>query len=155
MKAIVGAFNQENSLVGALSVITNHRVDLLFKLLSGHLAPQLNFQFLTSGLSAQESGVKTGGRGAWNKLQAVRLFFYHDRSSFLLPMLQNLLSMYNFHKGDLINITNRQINLYYHLQISSSLPGHLTTAAGGAGQRQTRSLLSQPRLNSSCHQILQ
>ena len=42
--------------------------------------------------------------------------------------------MYNFHKSDLINITNRQINLYYHLQISSSLPGHLTTAAGVAGR---------------------
>ena len=64
MNAIVGALNQENSLVGAFSVITNLCVDLRFKLLSGHLAPQLNFQFLTSGLSAQESGVKTGGRGS-------------------------------------------------------------------------------------------
>ena len=110
---------------------------------------------ISCGLSAKESGVKTGGRVIVTKLQAVRLFFYKDRSSFLLPMLQNLLSMYNFHKSDLINITNRHINLYYHLQISSSLPGHLTADAGGAGQRQTKSLLPQPRLNSSCHQILQ
>ena len=32
MKAVVAAFNQEKALVGALSVITNPRMDLCFKL---------------------------------------------------------------------------------------------------------------------------
>ena len=41
VKALVAAFNQENALVGAFSVITNLRMDLFESLLSRLAAPDL------------------------------------------------------------------------------------------------------------------
>ena len=55
VKAQVGTFNQEKTLVGAFSVITNLRVDLRFKLyIQAAAAPDMSGQLITISCSERE-----------------------------------------------------------------------------------------------------
>ena len=56
MKAVVAAFNQEKALVGALSVITNLRMELFAALVSMYHCLQI--------MTVKEAPVQGGGRGA-------------------------------------------------------------------------------------------